>query len=249
MTGDPGVPPSGSAGTGGVAGSMGVLMDETGADEIASQGVVIPEPGPAPRMGQPRCASDADCDADLFCDRGTVCVASLGQFGNDCAGVGDGIHAPCGSYVCVDEICRSCVNDAECAAGESCLDIGDYGKWCAEPKVAEAPANPPTMSGPGSPASAAPVSCEGLDSEQCTLTTSCLWYQGEIYDPAGDCLLAGTLCSERCTSDGALVTFTKSPDGRQWRFSSTCIPQAWPVGVSPTPMALSAFESNTLCLE
>lgn len=233
----------------GVGGGGAVPTDDSGTDEVASPGVVIPQPGPAPRANQPPCASDADCGSGQFCDRGTVCIAPVGggQLGNDCTSIGDGIHSPCGSYVCVDEVCRSCVSDAECSVGESCLDIGEYGKWCAEPKVPETPASPPATSATGLPPNAVPVSCSGLDSELCAMTAACFWYQGTVYDSARDCLLLGEFCSERCTSDGALVTFTKDPDGRPWRFNSTCIPPDWSVGASLTPMAREAFESDNWC--
>jgi hypothetical protein len=68
-----------------------------------------------------RCTKDDEC-GDGFCDRGR-CAAIWTyreRYGQRCEG-DDG----CRSYLCVDERCRSCVSDEECAHTES---------WQSDPK-------------------------------------------------------------------------------------------------------------------
>jgi hypothetical protein len=122
---------------------------------VDQPGVIDTSVVPPSNSGAPACQVDSDCATGSFCDRGTVCIATSGArpWGNDCGvkNPGDGIHDPCGSYVCIENLCRSCVSDGECRIGENCIDIGEYGRWCEAPSTAEPEAPPPASAGTATP--------------------------------------------------------------------------------------------------
>jgi hypothetical protein len=66
-----------------------------------------------PRAGA--CLNDSECHAGAFCDR-DACVPRAASyftpasFGKACTN-----DSECGGYLCVDDRCRSCAGDDECA--------------------------------------------------------------------------------------------------------------------------------------
>lgn len=71
------------------------------------------------------CRADVDCPSEL-CDRGRCATpaeldpsrAAGGTFGHACdPRYETGKLAVCGAYRCIEDRCRSCINDEECAPG------------------------------------------------------------------------------------------------------------------------------------
>lgn len=73
---------------------------------------------PAPLGNQPSipgCVRDVDCISG-FCDRGHCGnVFGAGHYGIGCTQrSASGVYPPCGSYLCLEQRCRSCQSDSEC---------------------------------------------------------------------------------------------------------------------------------------
>lgn len=95
-----------------------------------------------PETGPSGCSSDVDCSGG-FCDRtgrcGTVDVNATGRFGTPCTlpprnpnGTANGEQNTCGSYLCINGRCRSCLEDSECQieyGAPSCGQILESNRW------------------------------------------------------------------------------------------------------------------------
>jgi hypothetical protein len=92
------------------------------------------------------------------------------------------------------------------------------------------------------------VECRELSQHGCELQVKCQWYGANVYDVTEECLTVGGVCGERCTSDGAAITYVTDPSGRVWQFGSTCTPPEW--GSSYVNGAtVAAFDSAATCDE
>lgn len=87
---------------------------------------------------------DEACPAGTFCDRDTCRVPFVsGNIGNECV-IGSG-RPPCSSgFLCVEGLCRSCIDDEECSFGQACVSQEGYeGQFCGSAEAPSPPATPP----------------------------------------------------------------------------------------------------------
>jgi hypothetical protein len=129
-----------------------------------------------------QCVGDTDCSSG-FCDGDTCAEAGQSEtFGRSCGPipVDENTGEPywrldvCGSYLCKDGRCRSCVSDEECKAKVSGLTVsrvtcgvepGRPGRSCGDYSFTPAPENtspPTTVPAPPRPSSPLPPVPSGL---------------------------------------------------------------------------------------